>query len=108
MNSRSSSPAGTGRQGVAHYERATRVTSTLGQPAQRGLFKKETWKLYNLYTSSIIALDVDTGQLRWYFQTIPNEGWDYDAVAITQLYDVSINGEMRKVVRRGEFSSVGG
>ncbi len=52
----------------------------------------------NLYTDSIIALDVDTGKLRWYFQTVPNEGWDYDAVAITQLYDVNINGETRKVL----------
>jgi alcohol dehydrogenase (cytochrome c) len=52
----------------------------------------------NLYTSSIIALDVDTGKLKWYFQTIANEGWDYDAVAITQLYDVNIGGEMRKVI----------
>jgi alcohol dehydrogenase (cytochrome c) len=52
----------------------------------------------NLYTSSIIALDVDSGQLKWYFQTIANEGWDYDAVAITQLYDVDIGGEMRKVI----------
>jgi alcohol dehydrogenase (cytochrome c) len=52
----------------------------------------------NLYTSSIIALDVDTGQLKWYFQTIANEGWDYDAVAITQLYDDNIVGEMRKVI----------
>jgi alcohol dehydrogenase (cytochrome c) len=52
----------------------------------------------NLYTSSIIALDVDTGKLKWYFQTIANEGWDYDAVAITQLYTVNIGGEMRKVI----------
>jgi alcohol dehydrogenase (cytochrome c) len=52
----------------------------------------------NLYTSSIIALDVDTGQLKWHFQTIPNEAWDYDAVAITQLYDVNIGGETRKVI----------
>ena len=52
----------------------------------------------NLYTSSIIALDVDTGKLKWYFQTIANEGWDYDAVAITQLYDVTIGGETRKVI----------
>ena len=52
----------------------------------------------NLYTSSIIALDVDTGKLKWYFQTIANEGWDYDAVAITQLYDVNIGGETRKVI----------
>ena len=52
----------------------------------------------NLYTSSVIALDVDTGKMKWYFQTIPNEAWDYDAVAITQLYDVNINGEVRKVI----------
>ena len=52
----------------------------------------------NLYTSSILALDVDTGKLRWYFQTIPNEAWDYDAVAITQLYDINIGGETRKVI----------
>ena len=52
----------------------------------------------NLYTSSIIALDVDTGKLKWYFQTIANEGWDYDAVAITQLYDLNIGGETRKVI----------
>ncbi len=52
----------------------------------------------NLYTSSLIALDVDTGKLKWYFQTIPNEAWDYDAVAITQLYDVNIGGETRKVI----------
>jgi alcohol dehydrogenase (cytochrome c) len=52
----------------------------------------------NLYTNSIIALDVDTGQLKWYFQTIPNESWDYDSVAITQLYDATINGEPRKLI----------
>jgi alcohol dehydrogenase (cytochrome c) len=52
----------------------------------------------NLYTSSIIALDVDTGTLKWHFQTIPNEAWDYDAVAITQLYNANINGETRKVI----------
>jgi alcohol dehydrogenase (cytochrome c) len=52
----------------------------------------------NLYTNCIIALDADTGKLKWYFQTVPNESWDYDAVAITQLYDTTIGGEMRKVL----------
>jgi len=46
----------------------------------------------------IVALDIDTGQLKWHFQTIPNEAWDYDAVAITQLYNANINGETRKVI----------
>jgi alcohol dehydrogenase (cytochrome c) len=52
----------------------------------------------NLYTNSIIALDADTGQLKWHFQTIPNDSWDYDSVAITQLYDTVINGEPRKLI----------
>jgi alcohol dehydrogenase (cytochrome c) len=52
----------------------------------------------NLYTNCIIALDVDTGELKWYFQTIPNDSWDYDSVAITQLYDATINGETRKLI----------
>jgi alcohol dehydrogenase (cytochrome c) len=52
----------------------------------------------NLYTDSIIAVDVDTGKLRWHFQTVANESWDYDSVAITQLYNVNIGGEVRKLI----------
>ena len=33
----------------------------------------------NLYTSSVIALDPDTGQLKWYYQEIPHDDWDYDS-----------------------------
>jgi PQQ-dependent dehydrogenase (methanol/ethanol family) len=33
----------------------------------------------NLYTSSVIALDADTGQLKWYYQEIPHDDWDYDS-----------------------------
>ncbi|HEV7992780.1 MAG TPA: PQQ-binding-like beta-propeller repeat protein, partial [Gemmatimonadaceae bacterium] len=32
----------------------------------------------NLYTSSVVALDVATGKLRWYFQAVPHDQWDYD------------------------------
>ena len=32
----------------------------------------------NLYTNSTVALDADTGELKWYFQEIPQETWDYD------------------------------
>jgi len=64
----------------------------------------------NLYTDSIIALDVDTGRLKWYFQTIPNESWDYDSVAITQLYNAMVGGEPRKLIgqtnRNGFFYSL--
>jgi alcohol dehydrogenase (cytochrome c) len=33
----------------------------------------------NLYTNSIVALDVGTGRLRWYYQQTPHDVWDYDA-----------------------------
>jgi len=52
----------------------------------------------NLFTASTIALDADTGKLTWYFQETPNEHWDFDTPSPKMLYDVSINGENRKVV----------
>ena len=32
----------------------------------------------NLYTGSVVALDVATGKMRWYFQAVPHDVWDYD------------------------------
>ncbi len=52
----------------------------------------------NLFTASTIALDADTGKITWYFQETPNEHWDFDTPSPKMLYDVSINGENRKVV----------
>ncbi len=59
----------------------------------------------NLYTNSTVALDADTGELKWYFQEIPQETWDYDTVNPKMLYDINYNGESRKVV--GTFSRNG-
>jgi alcohol dehydrogenase (cytochrome c) len=52
----------------------------------------------NLYTDSVVALDVETGELAWYFQYTPNDSWDYDEVGVHMLYDIEIDGELRKVV----------
>jgi alcohol dehydrogenase (cytochrome c) len=52
----------------------------------------------NLFTASTIALDADTGKIVWYFQETPNEHWDFDTPSPKMLYDVTINGETRKVV----------
>src|SRR6516164_3444934 len=52
----------------------------------------------NLYTASTLALDADTGKIRWYFQETPNEHWDFDTPSPKMLYDVNVNGEPRKVV----------
>jgi alcohol dehydrogenase (cytochrome c) len=43
----------------------------------------------NLYASSTIALDADTGQMAWYFQLVPNEQWDFDQPGTRMLYDAA-------------------
>jgi len=42
----------------------------------------------NLYTDSTLALDADTGKIKWYFQHTPNDPYDYDSVAEDVLADV--------------------
>jgi alcohol dehydrogenase (cytochrome c) len=50
----------------------------------------------NLYTSSTIALDVDTGALKGYHQYTPNDAWDWDEVSAPLLIDTKVDGKMRK------------
>ena len=52
----------------------------------------------NLFTNSAVALDVDTGEPAWYFQYTPNDSWDYDEVGVHMLYDIEIDGRLRKAV----------
>ncbi len=52
----------------------------------------------NLYTCSILAVDLTTGKLKWHYQTVPNDNWDYDSVQQLMLLDLNINGRMRKVI----------
>ena len=54
--------------------------------------------LDNLYTCSILAVDLKTGQLKWHFQTVPNDNWDFDSVQQMMLLDLRIEGRMRKVL----------
>ena len=42
----------------------------------------------NLYCNSIVALDLATGKLRWYFQELPHDAWDLDATSPVVLVDV--------------------
>ena len=52
----------------------------------------------NLYLSSIVALDADTGTLKWYYQTTPGDNWDYNAAQPMILVDLTIGGQLRKVI----------
>ena len=42
----------------------------------------------NLYTDSIIAVDVDSGQIRWHYQCTPHDVWDYDSIAECILFEM--------------------
>ncbi|HZL01436.1 MAG TPA: PQQ-dependent dehydrogenase, methanol/ethanol family [Caulobacteraceae bacterium] len=52
----------------------------------------------NLFLSSIVALDADTGAYRWHYQTTPGESWDFDATQTLVLADLTIGGAPRKVI----------
>ncbi len=52
----------------------------------------------NLYLSSILALDPDTGDLKWHFQTTPGDNWDFTATQHMILADLEIEGKPRKVL----------
>jgi PQQ-dependent dehydrogenase (methanol/ethanol family) len=59
---------------------------------------KNTPRLDNLYVASIIAIDADTGQLKWHYQCTPGDQWDYDAIQHLVLADIRINNRNRKVI----------
>ncbi|MGZ9809323.1 outer membrane protein assembly factor BamB family protein [Pseudoroseicyclus sp. H15] len=52
----------------------------------------------NLYTNSSVALNVDTGEMEWFFQYTPGDYMDYDEVGVQLLVDTQIDGEDRKVL----------
>ena len=52
----------------------------------------------NLYISSIVALDADSGLVKWHYQTTPGDSWDFTATQHIILADIDWNGETRKVL----------
>ncbi|HTQ98889.1 MAG TPA: PQQ-binding-like beta-propeller repeat protein, partial [Candidatus Acidoferrum sp.] len=50
----------------------------------------------NLFTASIVALDIKTGKYKWHFQEVHHDIWDYDAPNPIILFDAKYNGVMRK------------
>jgi alcohol dehydrogenase (cytochrome c) len=61
----------------------------------------------NLYSSSVVALDADTGKLKWYYQFSPHNEFDYDATQVPVLVDTEWQGRTRKTLmfanRNGVF-----
>jgi len=64
----------------------------------------------NLYTDSVLALDPDTGALKWYYQYTANDTWDYDGVNTPALTDVTYKGVAHKAIveanRNGLFYAI--
>ena len=52
----------------------------------------------NLYTNTLVALDADTGALKWHFQFTPNDGYDWDAIQVPVLVDGTFRGTPTKMV----------
>jgi alcohol dehydrogenase (cytochrome c) len=49
----------------------------------------------NLFSASIVALDVKTGAYRWHFQQVHHDIWDYDGPSPVVLFDIELNGAAR-------------
>lgn len=67
-----------------------------GQPEPQ--FSGEARKGDDLYSDSVVALDVDTGRLRWYFQFTPHDVHDWDALEMPVLIDTTFKGKPRKLL----------
>jgi len=72
----------------------------------RSIPKAEWGKWDSLYTCSIVAVDANTGKLKWYYQTVPSDSWDLDSVGGLIMADIQINGATRKVVMQAPKSGV--
>jgi len=52
----------------------------------------------NLYVCSVLAVKPETGELKWYFQMVPGDSWDFDSVQQLMLADLTVKGRPRKVL----------
>ena len=52
----------------------------------------------NLFSASIVAIDPKTGTYRWHFQQVHHDIWDYDAPSPVVLFDIELDGEVRKAL----------
>ena len=64
----------------------------------------------NLFTCSLIAVNVETGKMAWYYQTSPHDTHDWDSAQTPVMFDATVNGQPRKLVstasRNGYFFTV--
>lgn len=59
----------------------------------------------NLYTVSLVALNIETGRLKWHFQQVPHDMWGYDVASPPVLFDSEIDGQ--RIAAVGQASKTG-
>ncbi len=90
--------------GTAEYTGGVHIWGLMTLDAERGIvyapLNAPSWNRYggdhpgnNLYSSSIVALDANTGKLLWHFQVVHHDIWDMDADAPSTLFDVKKDGK---------------
>src|SRR6476646_971350 len=52
----------------------------------------------NLYSCSMLAIDADTGQIKWHYQFTPHDVHDWDSTQVPILADITVAGQPRKVL----------
>lgn len=62
-------------------------------PDERGAHRGD-----ELFTNSIVAVDANTGEYKWHYQTTPNDAWDYNSTMHIMVADIAIHGVSRRVV----------
>jgi alcohol dehydrogenase (cytochrome c) len=67
-------------------------------PVSNGDQRSPGSKFDNLYSDCVVALDADTGKIKWHFQFTPGDEYDYDATQIPVLADIEWQGKQRKVM----------
>ena len=52
----------------------------------------------DLFLTAIVAVDADTGKMKWYYQTVPGDNWDYSAAMDIVLGELEVDGQLTKVL----------
>jgi alcohol dehydrogenase (cytochrome c) len=88
---------GSGVWTTGSYDPALNLTFWgIGNPGPD--FTGDNRKGDNLYSNSVVALDADTGRLKWHFQFTPHDEFDYDATQVPVLADIEWQGRPRAVM----------
>ena len=73
-------------------------------PGCRNFAARRTWTIST--PASILAVKVSTGELKWHYQAVPNDNWDYDTVQQLMLADLTIKGRPRKVLMQASKDGI--